>query len=139
MPAALPALPALPASGEQGLTRLDAAFAYDMASAPPGPRVDVRHLVEDGDAWDALDRQAEALAAQMEALARRAERWEASAWVEQEALHQFVENEVRNIERTLALEWKRDVDNQSRPTYRPDRRVEDACPDTTRQQARASR
>src|SRR5690606_2750446 len=46
---ALPALPALPASGEQGLTRLDAAFAYDMASAPPGPRVDVRHLVEDGD------------------------------------------------------------------------------------------
>lgn len=88
--------------------RLDAAFAYEASEADTRVHVDVDRLLatlDDVEAWDALDAHAEALAAQIEALAEEAEQWQRLAWIEHEALPDLEGTSERDAEMKVTHDW----------------------------------
>lgn len=131
--AATPASSPAP-DGERCLTRIDASFAYEMEHEARSVRVDVSHLIDDdAEAWDALDEPADALTARLNALASRVEGWETTAWDSPDVLVERNDSVRPNFDVDVALDWKREVDNRARPTYRPDRRSAQECPEADRQ------
>ena len=112
--------------------RLDAAFAYELREVErERPRADVARalavLADGADAWDAMDERAEALAAQIEALAHDAEQWRSLAWVEHEALPDLEWARRGGAEVEVAYEGETGVDTSSIKTYRRDRSVSGSC------------
>jgi hypothetical protein len=116
---------------EDRRAHLDAAFAYALReSEDMRPRVDVERVLaalDDADAWDAMDEQAEALTARIGALAEDAEAWASTAWIEHEALPDIEWASEEDTEVDVALDWERGVDTSSTKTYRRSRSASGSC------------
>jgi beta-lactamase regulating signal transducer with metallopeptidase domain len=118
---------------EHARDRLDAAFAYEMSEEDRHLRVDVEQLVaalDDVEAWDAFEAQAEALAEQIEALSEASEAWEGLAWIEHEALPDLELTKEHDAEVDVASDWTQDVEASHARTYRRSRSASSSCDGT---------
>ncbi|MDX1419944.1 MAG: M56 family metallopeptidase [Rubricoccaceae bacterium] len=110
--------------------RLDAAFAYEMREEPVQVRVDVSQIVagdDDLEAWNAMERHAEALVSRIEALAEEAAAWGEVAWIEHESLPDLEWTKERGSEVDVVHDWRPNVDRDARRTYRQDRSASGTC------------
>jgi hypothetical protein len=121
--------PVVARTGERVRTRLDAAFAYEMREGEPRVRVDVEDLVatlDDVEAWDAFEEQAEALAEQLAAMNEESAEWGGLAWIEHEALPDLPTRDG-DAGMDVAYEGGGDVEATSVRTYRRSRSASGSC------------